>query len=66
MSLPVAARHRWGLDDGGEIGYIDIGDAMILVHGGARRLRRQLLESLTSEDWDAARSGFGDRDLANE
>ena len=66
MSLPASARHRWGLDEGGEVGYLDIGDAMILVPGGVRRLRRHLLESLSSEDWEDARSGFGDRDLANE
>lgn len=34
MSLPASARHRWGLDEGGEVGYLDIGDAVILVPGG--------------------------------
>jgi bifunctional DNA-binding transcriptional regulator/antitoxin component of YhaV-PrlF toxin-antitoxin module len=66
MSLPAAARHRWGLDDGGEVGYVDIGDAVILVRGGVEPLRRQLLALVSPEDWIEARSGFGDRDLADE
>ena len=47
MSLPASARHRWGLDSGGEVGYLDIGDAVILIPGGVNRLRRQLLEAVT-------------------
>jgi bifunctional DNA-binding transcriptional regulator/antitoxin component of YhaV-PrlF toxin-antitoxin module len=66
MSLPAAARHRWGLDAGGEVGYLDIGDALVIVPGGVEQLRRQLLESIGAEDWALARSGFGDPELANE
>jgi bifunctional DNA-binding transcriptional regulator/antitoxin component of YhaV-PrlF toxin-antitoxin module len=66
MSLPAAARHRWGLDQGGEIGYLDVGDAVILVPGGVNDLRRRLLEAVTDDDWVLARGGFGDADLANE
>ncbi len=66
MSLPASARHRWGLDEGGEVGYLDIGDAVILVHGGVTKLRRELIEGISKEDWANARSGFGDGELANE
>ncbi len=66
MSLPASARHRWGLDEGGEVGYLDIGDAVILIPGGVNRLRRQFLEAVTDADWDRARSGFDDSDLASE
>ena len=66
MSLPASARHRWGLDEGGEVGYLDIGDAVILVPGGVDRLRRQLLEAVTQDDWNHARSGFDDSDLTSE
>ena len=31
MSLPARARHRWGLDDGGEVGFLDLGDAVVIV-----------------------------------
>jgi hypothetical protein len=66
MSLPASARHRWGLDEGGELGYLDVGEVVILVPGGVERLRQQLLDSVSAEDWEGARAGFGDRDLANE
>jgi hypothetical protein len=66
MSLPASARHRWGLDAGGEVGYLDIGDAVILIPGGVNRLRRQLLAAVMQEDWDRARRGFDDGELASE
>jgi hypothetical protein len=66
MSLPAGARHRWGLDDGGEVGYLDVGDAIVIVPGGLNQLRRILLDAVSDADWEAARAGFGDPDLANE
>ena len=66
MSLPATTRRRWGLDDGGEVGYLDVGDAIVLVPGGVDRLRSALLDSVTGDEWEAARAGFGDPDLANE
>ena len=66
MSLPAAARRRWGLEDGGDVAYLDLGDAVILVAGRVESLRRELLESVTAEDWELARTGFGDSDLATE
>jgi bifunctional DNA-binding transcriptional regulator/antitoxin component of YhaV-PrlF toxin-antitoxin module len=66
MSLPASTRRRWGLDQGGEVGYLDVGDAIVLVPGGVDRLRSALLDAVSAADWDAARSGFGDPELANE
>jgi bifunctional DNA-binding transcriptional regulator/antitoxin component of YhaV-PrlF toxin-antitoxin module len=66
MSLPASTRHRWGLDDGGEVGYLDIGDAVLLVPGGVDQLRAALLDAVSDADWEAARAGFGDPELANE
>lgn len=66
MSLPATVRRRWGLDCGGKVGFLDIGDAVLLVPGGVDNLRRELLESVTDRDWQLARAGFGDPDLANE
>jgi bifunctional DNA-binding transcriptional regulator/antitoxin component of YhaV-PrlF toxin-antitoxin module len=66
MSLPASTRRRWGLDEGGEVGYLDIGDAVLLVPGGVEQLRSALLDAVTDADWEAARSGFGDPELANE
>lgn len=66
MSLPAAARRRWGLDDGGEVAYLDLGDAVLLVPGGVERAREHLLRAVTEDDWARARAGFGDPELANE
>lgn len=66
MSLPAAARRRWRLGRGGEVGYVDLGDAVVIVPGGSDRLRRELLEAVTEDDWRAASRGFGDPDLADE
>ena len=41
-SLPAELRHRWGIDDGGEVGFIDLGDAALVVPGGLSVARREL------------------------
>jgi hypothetical protein len=66
MSLPALSRHRWGLDAGGEVGYLDLGDVVVIVPGGVTALRRSLLDQLSDTDWQDAREGFGDPDLASE
>lgn len=66
MSLPASARHRWGLDEGGDVGFLDLGDAVVIVPGGAAALRRTLLDAVSDDDWDRARAGFGDDELATE
>jgi len=66
MSLPSSARHRWGLDDGGDVGYLDLGEAIVIVPGGTNAIRKRLLDAVTDDDWNRARLGFGDDELANE
>jgi bifunctional DNA-binding transcriptional regulator/antitoxin component of YhaV-PrlF toxin-antitoxin module len=63
MALPAQTRHRWGLEQGGIIGWIDLGDSVLLVPGGLRQLRDEILQNA---DWNSARSGFGDPELANQ
>lgn len=66
MSLPASARRRWGLGHGGEVGHVDLGDAVVLVPGSVTALRRQLLEALTEGAGAALEVGFGDEDLSTE
>lgn len=33
-SLPAELRHRWGIEDGGEVGVIDLGGSALIVPGG--------------------------------
>jgi hypothetical protein len=66
LSLPATARHRWHLDNGGELGYLDLGEAVVIVPHGVTAIRQSLLEAVTEDDWRRARAGFGDPELANE
>lgn len=66
MSLPATARHHWGLTEGGEVGYLDLGGLLLLVPGSIERLRTQLLDAITDEVWAEAAAGFGDPELASE
>lgn len=66
MSLPAEARRRWSLGSGGEVDYVDLGDCIVIVPGGADALRRKLLATITPGVWREVRAGFGDPELATE
>lgn len=34
--------HRWGIEDGGEIAFIDLGDAALVLPGGMARAKAEL------------------------
>ncbi|HEX3947860.1 MAG TPA: AbrB/MazE/SpoVT family DNA-binding domain-containing protein [Acidimicrobiales bacterium] len=63
MALPAQTRHRWGLDGGGTVGWIDLGDAVLLIPAGIDDLRREVLAAAS---WGGATAGFGDPELANQ
>ena len=65
MSLPAVARHRWGIEGGGELGVVDLGDAIVLVPGGERRVRAALGAALADGRYAAAVSEITDPDLTN-
>ncbi|MBA2387738.1 MAG: AbrB/MazE/SpoVT family DNA-binding domain-containing protein [Acidimicrobiia bacterium] len=64
-SLPADLRHRWGLDDGGEIGFIDLGDAALIVPGGADSARAELRRVLRDR-YDEGLSTIADPDLVDQ
>jgi bifunctional DNA-binding transcriptional regulator/antitoxin component of YhaV-PrlF toxin-antitoxin module len=66
MSLPAATRRRWRLGKGGEVGHVDLGEAVIIVPGGVETLRKELLAAVTEADWRAAADGFGDPEFADQ
>lgn len=62
MSVPAAVRHRWGLDRGGRVTVVDLGDAVVLLPPGGRAA---LIDSaLSGEDHLAFVAGLEDPDLA--
>ena len=66
MSLPASARHRWGLEEGGEVGAIDMGSAVLLVPGGARALRQALADAIADGRYAQAVAEIDDPDLQTQ
>lgn len=64
-SLPADLRHRWGLDDGGEVGFIDLGDAALIVPGGTGPARAELRRVL-AERYDDGLSMITDAELTDQ
>lgn len=61
MSVPAAVRHRWGLDGGGRVTVVDLGDAVVLLPPGARQ--RLLEAALSAEEHLGNVAGSDDPDL---
>jgi bifunctional DNA-binding transcriptional regulator/antitoxin component of YhaV-PrlF toxin-antitoxin module len=62
MSVPAAVRHRWGLDKGGRITVVDLGEAVILLPPGGRQ--QLLANALTAEQHRQLVGELDDPDLA--
>jgi bifunctional DNA-binding transcriptional regulator/antitoxin component of YhaV-PrlF toxin-antitoxin module len=64
-NLPAELRHRWGIEDGGEIAFIDLGDAALVLPGGIDRAKAELKSVLTVR-YDAGLAAIDDPDLADQ
>ena len=62
MSVPAAVRHRWGLDHGGRVTVVDLGDAVVLLPPGGRQ--RLLAEARTAEDHRRLVDSLDDPDVS--
>lgn len=62
-SLPAGVRRRWGLDDGGHVGFIDLGSALLVVPGGLDAARAELHRVLRDR-YDEGLTTIDDPDLA--
>ena len=62
ISVPAAVRHRWGLDHGGRVTVVDLGEAVVLLPPGARQ--RLLGTALSAEDHLRFVRAMEDPDLA--
>lgn len=62
MSVPAAVRHRWGLDHGGRVTVLDLGDAVVLLPPGARQ--QLLAAALSAQDHLRFVATLDDPDLA--
>lgn len=64
-SLPAELRHRWGIDQGGEVGFIDLGDSALIVPGGVAAARRELRRVLVDR-YELGLAALGDPDIADQ
>jgi bifunctional DNA-binding transcriptional regulator/antitoxin component of YhaV-PrlF toxin-antitoxin module len=64
-SLPAELRHRWGIDEGGEVGFVDLGDAALIVPGGVDAARAELRRVLRDR-FDEGLVAIDDPDLADQ
>jgi bifunctional DNA-binding transcriptional regulator/antitoxin component of YhaV-PrlF toxin-antitoxin module len=62
MSVPAAVRHRWGLDQGGRVTVVDLGEAVVLLPLGARQ--RLLGQALSGDAHRRLVRELDDPDLA--
>ena len=64
-NLPSELRHRWGIEDGGEVGIIDLGDSALVIPGGIEIARRELRRVLRERYEDGLKE-IEDPDLADQ
>jgi bifunctional DNA-binding transcriptional regulator/antitoxin component of YhaV-PrlF toxin-antitoxin module len=64
-SLPAELRHRWGIETGGEVAFIDLGGAALVLPGGAGQARSELKRVL-SERYEAGLALIDDPDIAGQ
>lgn len=64
-SLPAELRHRWGIGDGGEVGFIDLGNAALIVPGGVTAARRELRRVL-ADRYEQGLAAVVDPDLVDQ
>jgi bifunctional DNA-binding transcriptional regulator/antitoxin component of YhaV-PrlF toxin-antitoxin module len=64
-SLPAELRHRWGLDAGGEVSFLDLGDAALILPGNGQTARAELHRVL-AEHYDTGLAMIDDTDLLDQ
>jgi len=64
-SVPASLRHRWGIEQGGTIGFIDLGEAALIIPGGLDRARAELRRVLRTE-YEVGLAAIEDPDLLDQ
>jgi bifunctional DNA-binding transcriptional regulator/antitoxin component of YhaV-PrlF toxin-antitoxin module len=64
-SVPADLRRRWGIEDGGEVGFIDLGGAALIVPGGIAAARAELRRVLRDR-YEAGLAGIEDPELVDQ
>lgn len=64
-SLPAELRHRWGIEAGGEVAFVDLGEAALVLPGGVESAKAELKRVL-AERYDVGLATIDDPDLADQ
>lgn len=64
-SLPAELRHRWGIEAGGEVAFIDLGDSALILPGGMERAKLELRRVL-GKRYETGLAAIDDPDLADQ
>lgn len=64
-SLPAQLRRRWGIEHGGEVGFVDLGDAALVIPGGTVVGRGELRRVLRDR-YEAGLAAIEDPDVADQ
>ena len=64
-SLPAELRRRWGIETGGAVAFVDLGDAALVLPGGVE-LARVELRRVLGERYETGLALIDDPDLADQ
>jgi bifunctional DNA-binding transcriptional regulator/antitoxin component of YhaV-PrlF toxin-antitoxin module len=64
-SLPAELRHRWGIEAGGDVAFVDLGDAALILPGGMDRAKAELKRVL-AQRYDTGLAAIADPDLDDQ
>jgi bifunctional DNA-binding transcriptional regulator/antitoxin component of YhaV-PrlF toxin-antitoxin module len=64
-SLPAELRHRWGIEAGGDVAFVDLGDAALILPGGIDQAKAELKRVL-AQRYDLGLATIADPDLADQ
>jgi bifunctional DNA-binding transcriptional regulator/antitoxin component of YhaV-PrlF toxin-antitoxin module len=64
-SLPAQLRHRWGIETGGDVAFVDLGDSALILPGGMDQAKAELKRVL-AERYNTGLAAISDPDLADQ
>lgn len=64
-SIPADLRRRWGIEEGGEIAFIDLGDAALVIPGGLQSARQEVRRVLRDR-YSIGLAAIEDAELADQ
>jgi hypothetical protein len=59
-------RHRWGIDEGGEVAFLDLGQAALVLPGGIESARAELRRVLLAGGYEQGVAMIDDPDLGDQ